>query len=220
MRHARGDWVWMRARCELVEQAGEPGMHVIGIAVDITEQKNLAERTVAADIRLRDAIETISEAFVVWDADNRLVLCNSKFQSLHSLPDDAVAAGVPYETIVAAGSQPVVRTQLTGEGRHDKGGLTFEAQLDDGRWLQISERRTKDGGFVSVGTDITRAQAPRGEAAREASSSSSRWSSTCARPSRRWSTRPSSSRCWRRNTARRKRAPRRQITQSRSSSPI
>jgi two-component system cell cycle sensor histidine kinase PleC len=155
MRHARGDWVWMRARCELVEQAGEPGMHVIGIAVDITEQKNLAERTVAADIRLRDAIETISEAFVVWDADNRLVLCNSKFQSLHNLPDDAVAAGVPYETIVAAGSQPVIRTQLTGEGRHDKGGLTFEAQLDDGRWLQISERRTKDGGFVSVGTDIS-----------------------------------------------------------------
>jgi two-component system, cell cycle sensor histidine kinase PleC len=155
MRHARGDWVWLRARCELVEQAGEPGMHVIGIAVDITEQKNLAERTVAADIRLRDAIETISEAFVVWDADNRLVLCNSKFQSLHNLPDEAVAAGVPYETIVAAGSQPVIRTQLTGEGRHDKGGLTFEAQLDDGRWLQISERRTKDGGFVSVGTDIT-----------------------------------------------------------------
>jgi two-component system cell cycle sensor histidine kinase PleC len=155
MRHSRGDWVWLRARCELVEQTGEPGVHVIGIAVDITEQKNLAERTVAADIRLRDAIETISEAFVVWDADNRLVLCNSKFQSLHNLPDDAVAAGVPYENIVAAGSQPVVRTQLAGGGRHDKGGLTFEAQLDDGRWLQISERRTKDGGFVSVGTDIT-----------------------------------------------------------------
>jgi two-component system, cell cycle sensor histidine kinase PleC len=155
MRDARGDWVWLRARCELVEQSGESGVHVIGIAVDITEQKSQAERSVAADIRLRDAIETISEAFVVWDADNRLVLCNSKFQSLHNLPDDAVAAGVPYESIVAAGSQPVVRTQLAGGGRHDKGGLTFEAQLDDGRWLQISERRTKDGGFVSVGTDIT-----------------------------------------------------------------
>src|SRR5437763_99219 len=32
---------------------------------------------------------------------------------------------------------------------------TFEAQLDDGHWLHISERRTKDGGYVSVGTDIT-----------------------------------------------------------------
>ena len=35
------------------------------------------------------------------------------------------------------------------------GARTFEAQLDDGHWLHISERRTKDGGYVSVGTDIT-----------------------------------------------------------------
>jgi two-component system cell cycle sensor histidine kinase PleC len=35
------------------------------------------------------------------------------------------------------------------------GARTFEAQLEDGRWLHISERRTKDGGYVSVGTDIT-----------------------------------------------------------------
>jgi two-component system cell cycle sensor histidine kinase PleC len=156
MRHARGDWVWLRARCELADQAGQPGAHVIGIAVDVTDQRLLAVETAAADIRLRDAIESISEAFVVWDASNRLVLCNSKFQSLHSLPDEAVAPGAPYDAIVAAGSKPVVRTQLTGEPRHkDHAGITFEAQLDDGRWLQVSERRTKDGGFVSVGTDIT-----------------------------------------------------------------
>ena len=45
--------------------------------------------------------------------------------------------------------------QLSSEGRAVPGARTFEAQLEDGRWLQISERRTKDGGFVSVGTDIT-----------------------------------------------------------------
>src|SRR5262249_43839658 len=39
------------------------------------------------------------------------------------------------------------------------GARTFEAQLDDGRWLYISERRTKDGGYVSVGTDVTRIKA-------------------------------------------------------------
>src|SRR5581483_5234809 len=36
MRHANGNWVWLRARCELVSQDGEPGAHLIGIAVDIT----------------------------------------------------------------------------------------------------------------------------------------------------------------------------------------
>jgi two-component system cell cycle sensor histidine kinase PleC len=155
MRHARGDWVWLRARCELVRQPGEPGAHVIGIAVDITEHKTLAERTAAADVRLRDAIETISEAFVVWDSDNRLVLCNSKFQTLHGLPDGAVIPGTPYETVVQAGGKPVIRTHMTGETRLNENARVFEAQLEDERWLHISERRTKDGGFVSVGTDIT-----------------------------------------------------------------
>jgi two-component system, cell cycle sensor histidine kinase PleC len=154
MRHANGNWVWLRARCELVQQSGDSGPHLIGIAVDVTEQKTLVERTVEADLRLRDAIETIPEAFVVWDAQNRLVLCNSNFQELHNLPDDAIKAGASYESVVAAGRKPVVRSKVTSEGQ-SPGARTFEAQLDDGRWLHISERRTKDGGYVSVGTDIT-----------------------------------------------------------------
>ena len=154
MRHASGNWVWLRARCELVQQSGDGGPHLIGIAVDITEQKTLVERTVEADLRLRDAIETIPEAFVLWDAQNRLVLCNSNFQGLHNLPDEAIAAGASYESVVAAGRKPVVRSKVTSEGQ-TPGARTFEAQLDDGRWLHISERRTKDGGYVSVGTDIT-----------------------------------------------------------------
>jgi two-component system, cell cycle sensor histidine kinase PleC len=160
MRHAAGHWVWLRARCEITRQPDEPGFHLLGIAVDITEQKAMAEQTAAADVRLRDAIETIPEAFVLWDADNRLVLCNSNFQALHDLPDEAIAAGMPYDEIVAAGRKPQLRARAAGEhaageGESDPGARTFEAQLDDGRWLHISERRTKDGGYVSVGTDIT-----------------------------------------------------------------
>src|SRR6516165_6441123 len=154
MRHANGNWVWLRARCELVHQPGGGSPHLIGIAVDITEQKTLVEKTVEADLRLRDAIETIPEAFVLWDAHNRLVLCNSNFQQLHNLPDEAIKAGASYESVVAAGRKPVVRSKVTSEGAIP-GARTFEAQLDDGRWLHISERRTKDGGYVSVGTDIT-----------------------------------------------------------------
>jgi two-component system cell cycle sensor histidine kinase PleC len=155
MRHANGHWVWLRARCELVRQPGDPSLHLIGIAVDITEQKSLVEKTVAADMRLRDAIETIPEAFVLWDADNRLVLCNSNFQELHHLSDEAIVVGASYESVVAAGSKPVVRNKIVTAGPAIPGARTFEAQLEDGRWLHISERRTKDGGYVSVGTDIT-----------------------------------------------------------------
>ncbi|MBR0694969.1 PAS domain-containing sensor histidine kinase [Bradyrhizobium lablabi] len=156
MQHVDGHWIWLRVRCELSQAAAGGGLHLIGIAVDITEQKSLAEKTVEADLRLRDAIETIPEAFVLWDADDRLVLCNSHFQRLHKLPDSAVIPGTSYETVIEVGSMPEVRTRLHETGAPVPGARTFEAQLDDGSWLHISERRTKDGGYVSVGTDITR----------------------------------------------------------------
>jgi two-component system cell cycle sensor histidine kinase PleC len=156
MQHTDGHWIWLRVRCELSQGAADAGLHLIGIAVDITEQKSLAEKTIEADLRLRDAIETIPEAFVLWDAGDRLVLCNSHFQRLHKLPDSAVTPGTSYETVIEVGSMPEVRTRLHETGVQAPGARTFEAQLDDGSWLHISERRTKDGGYVSVGTDITR----------------------------------------------------------------
>ena len=156
MLHADGHWIWLRVRCELTHGTADSGMHLIGIAVDITEQKSLAEKTIEADLRLRDAIETIPEAFVLWDASDRLVLCNSHFQRLHKLPDTAIIPGTSYETVLEVGRMPEVRTRLNETANQAPGARTFEAQLDDGSWLHISERRTKDGGYVSVGTDITR----------------------------------------------------------------
>ncbi|MDQ8728586.1 ATP-binding protein [Bradyrhizobium sp. LHD-71] len=159
MRHIQGHWIWLRVRCELVRSTNDGGPHLIGIALDITEQKSLAAKTVEADLRLRDAIETIPEAFVLWDAENKLVLCNSYFQRLHKLPDSAIAPGTSYETVVEVGRMPHVRERVADGSSQEHGAQTFEAQLDDGRWLHISERRTKDGGYVSVGTDITKIKA-------------------------------------------------------------
>jgi len=154
MRHDDGRWIWLRARAELTGGDGaEP--HLIGIAVDVTEQMRLVERSKTADIRLRDAIETVSEAFVLWDAENRLVMCNSKYQQLHGIPDSVLQPGAAYVDVIAAGRKPLVRSQVVAGDKPEDGSRSFELQLEDGRWLQINERRTKDGGFVSVGTDIT-----------------------------------------------------------------
>ncbi len=154
MHHVDGRWIWLRVRAELVDR-DSPQPHLIGIAVDVTEQMRLVERSKTADIRLRDAIETISEAFVLWDAENRLVMCNSKYQQLHGIPDAMLVPGTPYADVIAAGRKPVVRSQVVTDDIPEAGARSFELQLEDGRWLQINERRTKDGGFVSVGTDIT-----------------------------------------------------------------
>ncbi len=154
MKHMDGSWIWLRARAELVHYLGkEP--HLIGIAVDITEQQVLKRKSYETNIRLRDAIENISEAFVLWDPAKKMVMCNSKYQQLYNLPDSEVVTGASFDAIMKAARQPVIKTQVSTGISHDKGSRTLEAQLEDGRWLQISERRTKDGGFVSVGTDIT-----------------------------------------------------------------
>ncbi len=155
MRHAKGHWIWLRARAEIVREGAGEAAHLVGIAVDTSEQKILAERTATANMRLRDALETVSEAFVLWDRENRLVMCNSKFQRFHHLPDTAVISGQPYQQVMAQGTSPLVQSQFALGERPSIGARTYEAQLGDGRWLQIDERRTKDGGYVSIGTDIT-----------------------------------------------------------------
>lgn len=156
MRHADGSWIWLRARGEIQSEPGRAEPHLIGICIDITEQHELAEQSRMADLRLRDAIETISEAFVLWNARNELVICNSNYQSLHSLPNAVIKPGTPYKDVMAAASNAEVAPQpVTLRQRGGAPDGSYEAQLEDGRWLQISERRTKDGGFVSVGTDIT-----------------------------------------------------------------
>jgi two-component system cell cycle sensor histidine kinase PleC len=157
MRGADGAYVWLRARAEVMPDATDGGRHLVGIATDITEQRALEETNAASDMRLRDAVEAISEAFVLWDTGNRLVLCNSKFRHLHALSPEDAQAGRSYTDVMGRGVLPQVRreTPETGLALTDMAARTFEAELTDGRWLQISERRTKDGGYVSVGTDIT-----------------------------------------------------------------
>ena len=121
----------------------------------MTEQRRLAEASRTADLRLRDAIEAISEAFVLWDAANRLVLCNSKYQQLYGLPDDLVLPGTPYDGDRPERPPAERSPHSFPHGGDGIGARSVEARVEDGRWLQINERRTEDGGFVSVGTDIT-----------------------------------------------------------------
>jgi two-component system cell cycle sensor histidine kinase PleC len=153
MRHAAGHYVWMRARAQVV-RTSTGRTHVIGIAMDVTEQHRLAQRYAEADQRLADAIECTSEAFVLWDKNDRLVMCNAHFQQAYGLPDSVLVPGTERATVKAAAARPVIERRIVDP---DQNGLsrTTEVQLADERWLQINERRTRDGGMVSVGTDIT-----------------------------------------------------------------
>ncbi len=157
-RHAKGDWIWLRARARLIEDitsGNDKGPHLVGIAVDISEQRSLTEHKALASARLRDAIESISEAFVLWDSENRLVACNSKFLDLYALPPEDTVKGANYAQVMHKARAPLTQTETSSAKLRSTEARTYEARLADGRWLQINERRTKDGGHVSVGADIT-----------------------------------------------------------------
>jgi two-component system, cell cycle sensor histidine kinase PleC len=71
MRHENGSWVWLRARAALAPGSTPAERHLVGIVFDISRQKARDKQSAEAEVRLKDAIENISEAFVLWDTLSR-----------------------------------------------------------------------------------------------------------------------------------------------------
>ncbi len=153
MRHAEGHWVWVRARAQVIDPEASD-IQLIGIAVDVTEQRHLAARSEAADQRLRTAVESISESFVLWDSAGRLVMCNTRYLQDYGLTDADAMPGISRDDLESRMTTIASRQRLAN-ANGPRGAATFERRLADGRWLQVNELKTRDGGIVSIGTDIT-----------------------------------------------------------------
>jgi adenylate cyclase len=117
-----------------------------------------------AQAQLSEAIEAISEGFSLYDADDRLVVCNSRFKEMYLGTGLDIQPGVQYEIIVRKAAEagiiplpPDRRDAWIAErlDRHRNPKGAFEQRRSHGIWLKISERRTADGGIVGVLTDIT-----------------------------------------------------------------
>ena len=132
--------------------------------------RNVTERTRAEQAALRahdllaDAVENVPGGFVLFDPDDRLVVCNSRFREIYAKAADIIAPGVTFEEIVRTGAargQYVVPPERLDAWiadyleRHRTPGPPFEQRLADGRWIRVEERRTRDGSTVGVRTDIT-----------------------------------------------------------------
>ena len=129
----------------------------------------LLRRQRRAQALLQDALEHLSEGFVLWDAEERLIMCNSRFREIYALSAHAMVPGATLAEIIRVGAERgeylnVPPDDIDGwlaakliEHRGVAGSMV-ERQLANGRWLRISEQRTSDGGTVGVRTDITRAK--------------------------------------------------------------
>ena len=130
-----------------------------------------------AQIRLNDAIESISEAFSLYDPKDRLVVCNEKYRTLlYPGIADEIEPGTSFEQIVrrAAERGNIVEAQGRTEewlaeriARHRDPGEPHIQRRADGRWIMVSERRTAEGGIVAVHSDITELKEREEELARK-----------------------------------------------------
>jgi two-component system, cell cycle sensor histidine kinase PleC len=161
LQHADGHWLWFRARGERIESNDGELPHLVGIAVDITDEKKLAESRKTSDARVREAVETLSEAFALFDEKSRLVLANSKYQSLLALPPELMSPGTSLKTIKAASSARHTNIEIIQDSCPQQdpcpqtGSRSYEMRLVDERWFRMNERPTRDGGSVSIGSDIS-----------------------------------------------------------------
>ena len=144
--------IWIDARGQGFDQQPDGSFaRIIGVALDVTEERIAQARAQAAEVRLRDAIESVSEAFVLWDRRGRLILCNRNYREFFSLEPRILQPGASREQITALANVSIKREMPAPDGKRG----VREAELVDGRWMQISERRTAEGGYVMTAADIT-----------------------------------------------------------------
>lgn len=170
--------IWKTKKGELLDllisyvQVGYHGGHVAFMGgrrlywlYDITPLRRAEQARLRSEQRLAEAIESISEGFACFDGEDRLVISNSCHRNLlYPGLDVDLTAGTTFETIIR---RAVERGYVKdAEGcveewiaerlhQHRNPGEPKVQRRGNGRWVMVSERRTDDGGTVSVYSDIT-----------------------------------------------------------------
>jgi PAS domain S-box-containing protein len=127
------------------------------------EAREAAQQLDQVKKQLVDALEGISESFALFDRDERLVLANTRFRHFYATIADLARPGATLEEIArAAAERRQFKTELMPDvwvarrlAQCRSPGSPVEHVLADGRILRVSDRRTQQGGYVSVGTDVT-----------------------------------------------------------------
>ena len=160
---ADGDW--LQINVNPIAQSG-----LVITVTDITplkraeaQQRRLRRETTRARRQLRDAIEAISEGFVLFDAEDRLVMFNRRYRDEFSFAPDALVPGVAYAEILRRGvaddSVPLgydIETWIAERlEAHRNPPPPYLVERSDGRWTLLTEYRTREGGLVGIRSDVT-----------------------------------------------------------------
>jgi PAS domain S-box-containing protein len=159
-----GEIRWVHVVMSAQYDADGHWTHLIGTSQDITERKAAEEALKTAQRQLIEAIEAISEGFILFDKDDCFVLANENYRRLWSGIGDLLVPGSCYADLVRAAidrdivdigeDDPAEFIRRTVEWQRSC-GEPEERRLSDGSWMRLVARRTRDGGVVGIRTDIT-----------------------------------------------------------------
>jgi PAS domain S-box-containing protein len=163
-RHADGSWHWARQHGVASRDETGRACRVSGSTGDITPEKHLAEELDRARRQLDEALESIAEGFVLFDPQDRIVMCNSHYRAFFTNVAHMVRPGNTFESFMRAavesGMFPAAAKDPEGfmaavlaRRRNPRGPR--EQYLSSGISLQISDYKMRDGSHVGVYTDIT-----------------------------------------------------------------
>jgi PAS domain S-box-containing protein len=160
--HAEGSTLPVELAVTLAAETNPP--LYIALIRDLTERKAAERLLNRAQQRLLDAIASLREGFALYDAEDRLVLCNENYRRMFPEIADLLMPGRCFVDLMDAYAKVANAGRSAGGGdawledvmsRHRSPGLAYELLSSDGRWLQIGERRTDEGGVAAIVSDIS-----------------------------------------------------------------
>ena len=136
---------------------------LVGLAAAAVRLDQEAAARRNAEARLSDAIERLRDGFILYDAEDRVVLFNTRFRDYYPELADILRPGITFEALVRRAAGLVVHPEdgdLEGwvERRmaaHRNPSGPLHSRLNDGRHIRITEHRTAEGGIVALGIDVT-----------------------------------------------------------------
>jgi signal transduction histidine kinase/ActR/RegA family two-component response regulator len=149
-------------RLRILERRTSEG-GTVSVHLDVSEESHARNAAEVAVARLTDAIEALPAAFLLWDADERLILRNNRALALFPDAADWMKPGIAFEAYVRQavqswGGDPAEDVEAFVQRRIEifrNPPVSLELRRTDGRWVQIHEHRTSEGGVASMLFDIT-----------------------------------------------------------------
>lgn len=161
-RTSEGDTLYIRVSG--VPIFGDDGrfMGYRGTGSNVTEQVRTEARATTAEGRLLTAINSLSDGFLLWDRDDRLVMWNEAFAEAYPFAQEVLRHGIGFEEFVRVVARRTTPSSAAAEARVKQrladratGVRAREIEHDDGSWTIVNERRTPDGMTVGIYRNVT-----------------------------------------------------------------